>query len=202
MANRVAELAALPDKLKDANKALVELNKVCAGTTGPGGFDETQIWGATAAASITTYMNARTVLPDLHDTVQKLLGGLPGSSGVSSAIQAAIEGVQGIITKIQQTASEMTANGSERAGAFNRLNNDHSSAPGYNYSPPNTEPLGLVPAIEGVINEAADASVDLDQILGPIKALAALAATAQGVADFTEFAVGSVGLLQKALTVS
>jgi uncharacterized protein YukE len=202
MANRTAEFASLPNKLKDVNKALVELNKICAGTTGPGSFDEAQIWGATADASITTYMNARTVLPDIHDTVQKLLGGLPGSSGVSAAIQAAIDGVQGIITKIQQTASEMTANGSERADAFNRLNNKHSTDPNYNYSPPNTEPLGFIPAIEGVINEAADASVDLDKILGPVKALATLATSAQGIADFTEFAVGTVELLKKALTVS
>lgn len=199
--DRTARFNSLPDRLKNVSKALVELNKVCAGTAGPGGFDEAMIWGNAAADSITTYMNARTVLPDLDETVEKLLGGLPGGSGVSAAIDAAIAGVQKIITKIQSTAGELTANGSERADAFNRLNNGHSTNPGYNYTPPNTEPFGFIPAIEGVINEAADASVDLDQILGPVKALADLTSAATGIADFTEYAVGTVELLKKTLTV-
>lgn len=198
MADRVEKFNKLPDRLKQVSGALKELNEVISG----GAFDNNKIWGATAEDNITSYMESLTVSADLHATVQKLLGGLPGSSQVSQAIQAALSGVQDVIRKIQDTADDLTKEGGDRIGAFNQLNDAHSSDPAYNYQPGAGGKFGFIPAIEGVVNSASGANVDVDKILGPLKAVADYANAGLGIADFTEYSTASIKFLGKALAVS
>jgi hypothetical protein len=196
--DRREKLNKLPDRLKKVNTALIELNEVVTG----GSFDIDKIWGENGEDNITSYMGGLTVSGDLNATVNKFLGGLPGASEVSKAIDAAMSGLQTAIRKIQDTSNDLTKGGAERINAFNRLNDPHAADSGYNYQPPASGNFGFIPAIEGVINSAADTSIDLDDVLGPLKAIGDYANAGQGIADFIEFATASIKLLDNALKVA
>jgi|GEM_PF-3101345 len=51
-------------------------------------------------------MQGLTVNPDLKAAVNALLGGLPGTAGISKAIQTAIDGLQKMIRQIQDTGND------------------------------------------------------------------------------------------------
>lgn len=195
--NRTAKYSALPQKLKDVDKALRELCEVITG----GNFDAEQIWGTAAADSISTYMASLAVDTGLKTKVNDLLGGLPGSSSITSAIQAMTSGLQGVISQIESTANDLGGELSARFQAFKSLNTPHSASPGYTYQPADGN-YGYFPAIVGVINVAASSNVNTQDIMGPLNDIVNVANAGAAVADLVAFASGTLDLMSKSLQVA
>jgi hypothetical protein len=198
VADRTTDFQNLPAKLKSISAALDEMNKVVTG----GFFNPDQIWGATAVADIPAHMKMLAdtkIAPSLRTEVDKLLKGLPTSSTVGSAISTVLNGVQKAVDEIFKINSELGVSG--RLEAFNNLNDPHPEGD-YAIDPAAGENFGLFPALEGVINAGLDTQIDLDNYLEPLHKVVAVAAGAQSVAYFTQYATGSLQLLQKALTPS
>ncbi|MFZ5826109.1 MAG: hypothetical protein ACOY94_17575 [Bacillota bacterium] len=197
MANRTEKYNALPQKLKDVDSALRELCEVITG----GAFDPDKIWGENAEESISTYMESLATDPGLKTKVNELLGGLPGSSAITSAIEAMTQGLQQVISEIESTANELGDEVGTRFQAFKSLNTPHSTSPGYNYQPVDGN-YGFFPAIAGVINSAAGSSIDTQEIMGPLNDIVNVANAGAAIVDFTAYATGCLDLLTEALTVT
>lgn len=197
MANRTAKYNALPQKLKDVDAALRELCEVITG----GAFDPDQIWGETAAESISDYMETMTTDPGLKTKINELLGGLPGSSAINSAIEAMTQGLQDVISEIESTSNELGDEVGTRFQAFKALNTPHSASPGYNYQP-NDGNYGFFPAIAGVINEAAGSNINTQDVMGPLNDIVNVAAAGAAIVDFVAYATGCIDLLGEALQVT
>ncbi|MFZ5816349.1 MAG: hypothetical protein ACOY93_13800 [Bacillota bacterium] len=195
--NRTAKYNALPQKLKDVDAALRELCEVITG----GAFDPDKIWGESAEDSITDYMESLTTDPGLKTKINELLGGLPGSSAINSAIEAMTKGLQDVVKEIENTANELGDEVGTRYQAFVALNSPHATSPGYNYQPVDGK-YGLFPAIAGVINEAAGSSFDTEAIMGPLNDIVNVAQAGAAIADFVAYASGCIDLLGEALTVT
>lgn len=195
MADRTAKYNQLPAKLKQVDTALKEMNEVITG----GVFDQAKVWGASAEADISNYMDTLTVDAGVKTQINNLLQGLPGSSEIKKAIDAVTQGVQKVIDDLRNQASELGVG--NRIEAFNNLNTPHDASPGYDYTPTDNK-YGFFPSLTGVINAAAGTNFDLNAVVGPLQTVAAVAAAADGMADFTEYALSSIQLLGKALTVS
>lgn len=197
MANRTEKYNALPQKLKDVDASLRELCEVITG----GAFDPDRIWGASAEDSIADYMEGLATDPGLKTRINELLGGLPGSSAVTSAIEAMTQGLQDVISQIESTANELGGEVSTRFQAFQALNTPHSTSPSYNYQPADGK-YGFFPAIAGVINEAAGSNINTQDIMGSINDIINVANAGAAIGDFVTYATGCLDLLAEALTVT
>lgn len=193
--NRTTDFQALPAKLKQINAALSEMNEVITG----GAFNADQIWGATAADNVKTYMSGLAVSPDLKGQIDKLLKGVPASDEVGKAVKTVLDGVHKAVAKIQKVSDELAMG--DRMEAFKKLNLPH---PDNSYDPgaDATKGYGFFPALEGVLNNTLDTNADLDDIMGPLQQVAAVALAGQAVLVFTDYAASSFELLQKALTIA
>lgn len=197
MANRTDKYNALPEKLKKVDAAMRELCEVITG----GVFDGDKIWGANAEESISDYMASLAVDPGLKGKVNDLLGGLPGSSAVNSAIEEMKKGIQSVIQEIESTANDLGDEAGARFQAFKALNTPHSTSPGYTYQPADGN-YGFFPAVAGVINVAASSNIDTQKIMGPLNDIVNVAAAGAAIADFIVYSGGCVNLLTESLKVT
>lgn len=174
--------------------ALDELNTVITG----GSFDRTAIWPTTDvanpvthAASLDALMEALTVTDNLEDAIDRLFDGLQGGT-INDAIKSATDAVQKVLNDAAKLNDELGVQ--DRVDAFNELNEPASGA--------RTDPnFGFIPAIEGVINAAANSNVDLDDALGPLRAVGAAVAAGGAYTIFSAYATASLEMLNKALTI-
>lgn len=195
--DRTEKYNALPQKLKDVDGAIRELCEVITGGT----FDSDKVWGAAAEDSITDYMESLAVDPGLKGKVNDLLGGLPGSSAINSAIEAVTQGLQDVISEIESTANELGDQVGARFQAFKALNTPHSTSPSYAYQPADGN-YGFFPAIAGVINTAAGSNIDTQEVMGPLNDIVNVANAGAAITDFVAYAGGCIDLLGEALQVT
>jgi len=185
----------LDQRSKDICVAMDELNAVITGGT----FNkDTLIWpdsdlsdGVAHAAGIGAAMAAIEVTDNLESAIDKLFAGLEGGA-INDAIEAATNAIQQVLTEASQLNDELGVG--DRVDAFNELNEPASG-------PRADKNFGYIPAIEGVINAAANSNVDLDDALGPIKAIGAAIAAGAAYTIFAAYATGTVEMLNKSLRV-
>ncbi len=182
----------LEQRVRDVSNALDELNEVVSG----GSFDRTAIWPTTEvadplahAASIEGIVDALTVTPNLADAIDRLFAGLDDGGTVSGAVDTALQAVQDVITEISQLNDEIGVQ--DRIDAFNELNNPASNTRDVN-------DYGFIPAIEGVINAAASSNVDLDDALGPLRAVGDAMAAGAAYTVFAAYGTASLSFLNRA----
>lgn len=185
----------LDPRTKAISNALDELNEVITGGT----FDrDTLIWknadlgdGVAHAATIDAAMEALEVTDNLENAIDRLFDGLQGGA-INDAVKSATDAIQKVLTDAAKLKDELGVQ--DRVDAFNELNEPAQD--------PRTNPnFGFIPAIEGVINAAANSSVDLDDALGPIKAIGAAIAAGGAYTIFAAYATASIEMLNKALRV-
>lgn len=182
----------LDQRTRNVSNALDELNEVISG----GAFDRTAIYPATEvadpiahAAAIEGIMDALTVTPNLADAIDRLFAGLDDGGTINDAVDTALQAVQDVITEISELNDELGVQ--DRIDAFNELNNPAS----------NTRDIadyGFIPAIEGVINAAASSNVDLDDALGPLRAVGDAIAAGSAYAIFAAYGTASLDFLRRA----
>jgi hypothetical protein len=192
--DRIAKYAALPQKLKDVDAALREMAEVITGGT----FDPDKIWGAAAEDNVTAYMESLNVDADLKGKINDLLGGLPGSSAINSAIAAATNGLQSVVSQIESTANEIGSEVDTRFVALKALMtphqpNDYAATDG-NY--------GFFPAIASAVTAGAASGTDVNAIMGPLNDVMNVVNAGQSIVVLTAFASGCIDLLGEALTIS
>lgn len=192
--DRTGKYAALPQKLKDVDAALRELAKVITGGT----FNPDSIWGAAAEDNVTAYMESLSVDTDLKGKIDDLLGGLPGSSAISSAIEAATQGLQSVVGQIESTANEIGSEVDDRFLALKALMtphqpNDYAASDG-NY--------GFFPAIASAVTAGAASGTDVNAIMGPLNDVMDVVNAGQSIVVLTAFASGCIDLLGEALTIA
>lgn len=177
------------------SNALDELNDVITGGT----FDrDTMIWKneeisdvVAHAAGIDATMEGIEVTDNLEDAIDRLFDGLKGGA-INDAIKAATDAIQKVLTDAAKLEDELGVQ--DRVDAFNELNEPAQGS--------RTDPnFGFIPAIEGVINASANSSVDLDDALGPIRAIGAAIAAGGAYTIFAAYATASIEMLNKALRV-
>ncbi|MFQ1701623.1 hypothetical protein ACJ5NV_13620 [Loktanella agnita] len=184
----------LDTRTQAISNALDELNIVITGDS----FAHTLIWPTTDvpdpvahAAGIDAAMAALTVTDNLEDAIDRLFDGLQGGS-INDAIKSATDAIQKVLNDAAQLNDELGVQ--DRVDAFNELNEPAQGA--------RTDPnFGFIPAIEGVINAAANSSVDVDDALGPLRAIGAAVAAGGAYAVFAAYATASIEMLNTALTV-
>ena len=185
----------LDTRTQAISNALNELNEVITG----GSFDSaTLIWpdsdlsdGVAHAAGIGAAMGALTVTDNLENAIDRLFDGLQGGS-INDAVSSATNAIQQVLTEAAQLNDELGVG--DRVDAFNELNEPAT--------PDRTAPnFGFIPAIEGVINAAANTNVDADDALAPLRAVGAAIAAGGAYTIFAAYATGSIEMLNKALTV-
>lgn len=184
----------LDARTKAISNALDELNIVITG----GSFARTLIWPTTDiadpvahAAGIDPAMAALRVTDNLEEAIDRLFDGLQGGA-INDAIKSATDAIQKVLTDAAKLNDELGVQ--DRVDAFNELNEPASGS----RENPN---FGFIPAIEGVINAAANSNVDLDDALGPLKAVGAAVAAGGAYTIFAAYATASIEMLNKALTV-
>ncbi|WP_342078158.1 hypothetical protein [Yoonia sp. SS1-5] len=177
------------------SNALDELNIVITG----GSFAPTLIWPTTDvadpvahAAGIAPAMEALEVTNNLEDAIDRLFDGLQGDGAINDAIKSATDAIQEVLTDAAALNDELGVQ--DRVDAFNELNEPASGG----RDNPN---FGFIPAIEGVINAAANANVDADDALEPLRAVGAAIAAGGAYTVFAAYATSSIEMLNKALTI-
>lgn len=193
--NRTARYQALPQKLKDIDAGLRELCEVITG----GQFNADEIWGATAQVSISVYMAGlkSQIDPDLKQKITELLGGLPASSAVTTAIKTATDGLRGVVQKIESTTNDIGSQVDTRFQAFKALMTPHQPN---NYTHPDGN-FGFFPAIATAVTAGAANPQEVSSIMGPLNDVMSVVAAGEGVADLVTFATGTIDLLAEALKV-
>ena len=185
----------LDARTRAISNALDELNTVITG----GSFDRAAlIWpttdvgdGVSHAAGIGAAMEALEVTDNLENAIDRLFDGLQGGA-INDAVKSATDAIQKVLTDAAKLKDELGV--ADRVNAFNELNEPASGT--------RTNPnFGFIPAIEGVINASANSNVDLDDALGPIRAIGAAIAAGGAYTIFAAYATASIEMLNKALRV-
>lgn len=185
----------LDTRTKAICAAMDELNAVITG----GSFNkDVTVWedtdlgdGTAKAASILPAMSAMDVTDNLEDALDKLFAGLEGGA-INNAVSAATGAIQTVLTEAAKLSDELKV--TDRVDAFNELNEPASG-------PRTDKNFGYIPAIEGVINAAANTNVDADDALAPLKAVGAAIAAGGAYTIFGAYANGTIELLNKSLRI-